>query len=187
MDSMRFRHSFQLQHETVCLLLYERAPSPLPCRPTRLGAEWLAQVAESIDEQCSWVWDPKTGRITYSNAFERFWAFRRPRPQRPGRRPLMAHVHADDRARLARAREQLCPRRHRGATPRPASPSHPGRPTWCRLPHRLRESAFSVRGPGGELLRVTHIARDDLYRHHGRLRADRRRTDAEQPAKPTRP
>ncbi|MFO1244769.1 MAG: PAS domain S-box protein [Ramlibacter sp.] len=159
-------------------------PSPPPAAPPRLGEEWLAQVAESIDEML-WVWDPKTGRITYSNAaFERFWGFPATEPPATGPQALMAHVHADDRARLARAREQLAHGGTRGYTeeyrvtqpPRPADLVLQSRTAW------LRESAFPVRGPAGELLRVTHIARDVTWQLDttARLRAEiSRRTDAE--------
>ena len=87
-------------------------------------------------------------------------------------------------ARLARAREQLfCPRRHAGYTeeyrvtqpPRPADLVLQSRTAW------LRKAPFRA-GPAGELLRVTHIARDVTWQLDttARLRAEiSRRTDAE--------
>ncbi len=164
------------------------APTPpSPASPPRLGEEWLVQVAENIDEML-WVWDPATQRVTYSNAaFERFWGFAAAGDSGP--QALMQHVHADDRARLARAREQLVSGGSGGSgesgyseeyrvnrPPRPGDTAAQGRTAW------LRESAFPVRGAGGTLLRVTHIARDVTWQMDttARLRAEiSRRTDAE--------
>jgi PAS domain S-box-containing protein len=160
------------------------ATTPPPAAsPPRLGEEWLVQVAESIDEML-WVWDPRTQQVTYSNAaFERFWGFGAV-GLTPGPQTLMERVHADDRARLAQARLLLTSVSSRGYTeefritqpPRPSDTVAHSRTAW------LRESAFPVRGPGGELLRVTHIARDVTWQLDttARLRAEiSRRTDAE--------
>ena len=160
------------------------APTPSPAAAVpRLGEEWLLQVAENIDEML-WVWDPRSQQVTYSNgAFERFWGFAAV-GRASGPQTLMDCVHPDDRARLAQARAQLTGGAPRGYTeelrvtqpPRPADTVMQSRTAW------LRESAFPVLGPGGELLRVTHIARDVTWQLDttARLRAEiSRRTDAE--------
>lgn len=131
-----------------------------------------------------WVWDPATQQVTYSNAaFEHFWGFAA-EGRGSGPQTLMEFVHPDDRARLAQARAALTAEPSRGYTeefritqpPRPTDTVMQSRTAW------LRESAFAVRGPGGGLLRVTHIARDVTWQLDttARLRAEiSRRTDAE--------
>ncbi len=158
--------------------------SPQTAAIHRLGEEWLIQVADSIDEML-WVWEPETQRITYSNkAFERFWGFAAASQGLGGPQALMNQVHADDRARLSQSRHLLTSAGSNGYTeeyrvtqpPRPAEMVSQSRTAW------LRESAFPVRAAGGELLRVTHIARDVTWQLDttARLRAEiSRRTDAE--------
>jgi PAS domain S-box-containing protein len=163
---------------------YMSAPKPPPAAaPPRLGEEWLVQVAENIDEML-WVWDPRTQQVTYCNAaFERFWGFGAV-GRSSGPQTLMDLVHPDDQARLGQARALLTHPTARGYTeefritqpPRPTDTVMQSRTAW------LRESAFPVLGPGGELLRVTHIARDVTWQLDttARLRAEiSRRTDAE--------
>lgn len=150
--------------------------------PARLGEEWLVQIAEHIEEML-WVWNPATGLATYSNAaFARFWGF--DAAPMPGLQVLLDHVHPEDRARLAQCRDRLGEPGDPGyaleyRVRQPASAQDPlsqARTAW------LRESAFPVRGANGELLRVTHIARDVTWQLDttARLRAEiSRRTDAE--------
>ena len=156
------------------------APAPIPSIAPRLGEEWLVQLAERIDEML-WVWDPATKKVTYANpAFQRFWGFAPAGLPGPGL--LLNQVHPDDHARLAQARAGVAEATTQGyseeyrAVLPPSGAAAPGRTAW------LRESAFPVRGPGGELLRVTHLARDVTWQMDttARLRAEiSRRTDAE--------
>ncbi|MBX3585277.1 MAG: PAS domain S-box protein [Ramlibacter sp.] len=159
-----------------------RPAAPPPSPPTsRQGEDWLEQIAQSIDEML-WVWDPATGQVTHSNpAFTRFWGFE-PLGQR-GAQVFLNQVHADDRARVAQGREA------RAQTDAPAWADEyrvvqPPRPQDLVLQSRtawLRENAFAVRGPAGQV-RIVHIARDVTWQLDttARLRAEiTRRTDAE--------
>jgi len=169
------------------MLVYMSAPTPAPTPPappvpSRLGEEWLVQVAESIDEML-WVWDPRTRQVSFANAAcQRFWgtgavtgAAAMPMSQDA--------VHPGDSARMALARERLAAAatgytaeyRVLRKLPEQASATPPAI-------HWLRESAFPVRGADGTVLRITHIARDVSWQMDttARLRAEiSRRTDAE--------
>jgi PAS domain-containing protein len=96
----------------------------------------------------------------------------------------MEFVHTDDRPGWPRPAQLAHSGAARGYTEE-FRVTQPPRPTDTVLQSRtawLRESAFPVRGPGGELLRVTHIARDVTWQLDttARLRAEiSRRTDAE--------
>ncbi|HSV36888.1 MAG TPA: PAS domain S-box protein [Ramlibacter sp.] len=138
--------------------------------------EWLAQVAEAVEEML-WVWDVASGRVLYTNtAFERFWGIT-PDRMGPGREALLEGVQADDRERMRRARLQAdrTPYSEEYRALQPAAGNKPARSA------RLRERAFPSRGPGGEAW-VTHVARDVSWQFDttAQLRAEiSRRTDAE--------
>ena len=138
--------------------------------------EWLAQMAQVIDE-ILWVRDARSGRIIYANpAFERFWG---PEAARSGASDdgLLAFVAEADRARLQRARDALLdsPYTEEYEVRLPAIGGRPARAA------RIREKAFRTRASSGEDW-VTHIAHDVSWQFDttAQLRAEiSRRTDAE--------
>lgn len=128
--------------------------------PAHLAPDWPSQLAQHVEELL-WVWDPSTGKITYTNpAFERFWGFGA--DSQPGPEALLQAMHPDDRYRLRKRQASLA----RAAIPQYTYEyrvSKPGatpqgeqeaRTTW------LRERAFGVKGPDGKLRHVTHVASD---------------------------
>ncbi|MEO5670735.1 MAG: PAS domain S-box protein [Ramlibacter sp.] len=150
-------------------------PRLSPADPMHPG-QWLAQVAEFMEELL-WICDAATGRIVFSNpAFDRFWGSGVHEPPSTSRL-LLSHVHPQDRERIQRARE---------AAPRPGNteeyqvtvPGPAGKPG--RLA-RLHERAFANTGANGEPC-VTYVARDISWQFDttAQLRAEiSRRTDAE--------
>ncbi|HSH90260.1 MAG TPA: PAS domain S-box protein [Ramlibacter sp.] len=138
--------------------------------------EWLAQIADSIEEML-WVWDAGSGRVLYVNpAFQRFWGFD---AESLGNGPeaLMDRIHADDRERIRSARQRLAQARYSEEyrATQPATETRPHRGA------RLREQAFRTTSPGGQTW-VTHVARDISWQFDttAQLRAEiNRRTDAE--------
>ncbi|MCW5651230.1 MAG: PAS domain S-box protein [Ramlibacter sp.] len=156
-------------------------PASTASAPPSGAPDWLSRVAQDLDEML-WVWDPATGRVMHANAaFERFWGFG-PDHQR-GPDVFLPQIHGDDRERVRQRREALaqpgaadCNEEYRVIQPpRPHDLVLQSRTAW------LRENAFAMRGPGGEL-RIVHIARDVTWQLDttARLRAEiNRRTDAE--------
>ncbi|HUR90532.1 MAG TPA: PAS domain S-box protein [Ramlibacter sp.] len=138
--------------------------------------EWLAQMAQVIDE-ILWVCDARSGRIVFANpAFERFWG---PDAARDDAKTdsLLAFVAADDRERMQRARDGVLdsPYTEEYQVQLPATGGRPGRTA------RLREKAFRTRAASGEDW-VTHIAHDISWQFDttAQLRAEiSRRADAE--------
>jgi PAS domain S-box-containing protein len=138
--------------------------------------EWLAQMAQVIDEML-WVRDTRSGRIIYANpAFERFFG---PDAARGGSEadPLLALVIESDRDRVRQARQNVndAPYTEEYDVQLPAASGRGARPA------RVREKAFRTRAASGEDW-VTHIAHDISWQFDttARLRAEiSRRTDAE--------
>ncbi|MEJ6021267.1 PAS domain S-box protein [Ramlibacter sp. PS4R-6] len=145
--------------------------SPAAAIATIPPGEWLAQMAQAIEEML-WVRDTRTGHIVYANpAFERFWG------ARAAADTLMAYVAPADRERLQRARESLLdtPYVEDYQVNLPASGILPARTA------RLRERAFRTRAATGEDW-ITYIARDVSWQFDttAQLRAEMsRRADAE--------
>jgi PAS domain S-box-containing protein len=138
--------------------------------------EWLAQMAQVIDE-ILWVRDARSGSIIYANpAFERFWG---PEAARSGASDaaLLAFVADGDRERLQHARDAVLdsPYTEEYEVRLPAIGGRPARAA------RVREKAFRTRAASGEDW-VTHIAHDVSWQFDttAQLRAEiSRRTDAE--------
>jgi PAS domain S-box-containing protein len=136
-------------------------------------AEWLAQMAEVIDEML-WVRDTATGQLIYSNAaFQRFWAA----APKTGPGALLEYVAAADRDHLGRLRAAVAdsPYTTEYEVHMPAADKRPARIA------RLRERAFRTRAASGQDW-ITHIARDISWQFDttAQLRAEiTRRTDAE--------
>jgi len=149
------------------------SPSVLAATPP---GEWLAQMAQVIDE-ILWVRDAQSGRIIYANpAFERFWG-----PEAASgdasSDALLAFVAAPDRDRLQRARAAVldAPYTEEYQVTLPALGGRPARTS------RVREKAFRTRAASGEDW-ITHIAHDVSWQFDttAQLRAEiTRRTDAE--------
>jgi PAS domain S-box-containing protein len=150
-------------------------PAPASAAPA-LAGDWLAQMAEAVEEML-WVWDSASGRVLYANAaFERFWRIA-PAGLGHGREALLEHVHPDDRERMRKARQQL-DRLAYSEEYRVNLPPIGDKPARIA---RLREKAFRGQGPGGEAW-ITHVARDVSWQFDttAQLRAEiSRRTDAE--------
>lgn len=151
------------------------SPPAAPASPAQPD-EWLARLADAVDELL-WVWEPRTGRLVYANsAFERFWGTGIAQLGH-GREALLDKVHPEDRERMRRARQGL---EQAGYTEEyrvviPSVAERKGRTA------RLRETAFVSPGLNGEQ-RVTHVARDISWQFDttAQLRAEiSRRTDAE--------
>ncbi len=147
-----------------------------PISASTQPGDWLAQTAQAIEEML-WVWDPISGRVLFANtAFERFWGLSAA-TMGAGPDALLDRIHAGDRERMRRARQQLD---HAGyneeySVLQTAVGDKPARTT------RVRERAFRSRGPGGEEW-VTHVARDVSWQFDttAQLHAEiSRRTDAE--------
>jgi PAS domain S-box-containing protein len=149
---------------------------PPPERAAGQAAQWLAQVADAVEEML-WVWDGDSGRVLFANAaFERFWDISA-KDLGPAREALIDRIHADDRQRLRRARDQVL---HTAYTEeyRVMLPPQAGKPGRTA---RLRERAFAGPGPGGAAC-ITHVARDVSWQFDttAQLRDEiSRRTDAE--------
>jgi PAS domain S-box-containing protein len=138
--------------------------------------EWIAQVAQAVDEMV-WVWRVNDGHLLYANtAFE---VFRNvgAQAQANGRHALLERIHPDDRERMRRARQQVESSSY-SEEYRVQLPADGDRPARMA---RVRERAFHSQGPDGEAW-VTHIARDESWQFDttAQLRAEiGRRTDAE--------
>jgi PAS domain S-box-containing protein len=136
-------------------------------------AEWLAQMAEVIDEML-WVRDTATGRLIYSNAaFERFWGMVRPEHGDA----LLDCVAVSDRDHLKKLRAAAAdsPYTTEYRVNFPAGDKRPARTA------RVRERAFRTRAASGQDW-ITHVARDISWQFDttAQLRAEiSRRTDAE--------
>src|SRR3569832_1645029 len=117
-------------------------PSPKSVTAPPPG-EWLAQMAQVIDE-ILWVQDTRNGRILYANpAFERFWGPETAKSEGPD--PILPFVLEEDRDRVKRARE--------GLVNAPYTLEYqvqlPGVGTRATRIARLREKAFRTRAPSG--------------------------------------
>jgi PAS domain S-box-containing protein len=149
-------------------------PSPKPIAAPPPG-EWLAQMAQVIDEML-WVQETGTGRILYANpAFERFWGADVAKSRAAD--PLLHFVVEEDRDRVRGAREGLL---HDPYTLE-YQVQLPGAGSRAARTARLREKAFRTRADSGEDW-MTHIARDVSWQFDttAQLRAEiSRRTDAE--------
>ncbi|MBI2768993.1 MAG: PAS domain S-box protein [Burkholderiales bacterium] len=143
--------------------------------PARRPAEWLARVAEVVEEMV-WVWDDASGSVTYANpAFQRFWALSP--TQVNARDAIVGLTHPEDQERMRQARLRLGDLAYTEEyrVTQPAGKERKARTA------RLREHAFATRGEQGEL-RITHVARDISWQFDttAQLRAEiSRRTDAE--------
>jgi PAS domain S-box-containing protein len=146
---------------------------------------WLAPVAQALEEML-WIWDPASGRITFTNeAFRRFWGGAAPEA---GQRldALLDRVHADDAERMRNALRQLPAQGYREEY-RVLLPAQDGRRTRTAY---LSEQAIPIALPGGQQ-RVTHVVRDFSWQYdtaarlHQEInrRADAERTLAESEAK----
>ena len=148
--------------------------SPTAVATTPPG-EWLAQMAQVIDE-ILWVCDARSGRIVFANpAFERFWGPEAARDANGD--PLLEFVVAEDRERMKRARRAVLesPYTEEYQVQLPGAGAGAGRTA------RLREKAFRTCAATGEDW-VTHIAHDVSWQFDttARLRAEiSRRADAE--------
>jgi len=137
--------------------------------------EWLAQMAQVIDEML-WVRDTATGRIVYANpAFEQFWGAGAGRGQSAD--TLLDFVAESDREHLKRVRAEVttAPYTTEYQVALPAVGKRPARIA------RVREKAFHMRAASGQDW-ITHIARDVSWQFDttAQLRAEiSRRTDAE--------
>lgn len=135
---------------------------------TGTDSSWLAELANSL-EHAVWSWDADSGRVLVTNhAFRRQFAALSD-PWAHGGELLLAHVHAQDRERVRRARD--------------------------RLPAQGYEEDYLLVLPGGRVARVqekaiphtgasqvTHLLRDVSWQFDtsAQLRAEiSRRTDAE--------
>jgi PAS domain S-box-containing protein len=148
-----------------------------PASPLPAGAgDWLAPVAEAVEDMV-WVQDAESGRVLFTNAaFERFWGLSA-EDIAPGADALDDRIQPEDRERLRRARKQEALEGY-SEEYRVRLPDAPGRP--ARLA-RVREQAFAGPGPGGAAC-ITHVARDISWQFDttARLRDEiGRRTDAE--------
>ena len=154
-------------------ILARMSKAPAPLLP---GDDAFAALAATVDEMC-WLWDMASGCTLYVNAaFERFSGMRAS-DMPSGASALMERMVADDARRMRLARSRL-----------PAQPLQeeytlvlPGTADVAPRQVRLRENAFAVRGPDGQV-RVGHVARDITWQFDttARLRAEiSRRTDAE--------
>jgi PAS domain S-box-containing protein len=136
-------------------------------------SEWLAQMAEVIDEML-WVRDTATGRLIYCNAaFERFWGVARPLNVDA----LLDWVSPADRDQLVRLRATAAnsPYTTEYNVDFPASSRRAARTA------RVRERGFRTRAASGQDW-ITHVARDISWQFDttAQLRAEiSRRTDAE--------
>lgn len=163
-----------------------RSPPAPPPVSAHLAPNWSTQLAQHIEEML-WVWDPGSGKITYTNpAFEHFWGFGA--ATLPSPEALLQTMHPDDRHRLRKRHANL----GRGTLAeyteeyRISKPSATGTPRRARTTW-LRERAFAVTGPDGKLMYVTHVASDVTWqldttaqlRAEISLRADAERALAE--------
>jgi PAS domain S-box-containing protein len=151
-------------------------PPETAARAPAQAGEWLAQIAQAVEEMI-WVWEPASGRVIYGNpAFERYWGTRAAKLG-PGREALLDRIHPDDRDRMRRARQHL----EHGAYTEEYRVVHAGSGDKPGRNARVREQAFSCRGPAGEHW-FTHVARDISWQFDttAQLHAEiNRRTDAE--------
>ncbi|HTH78747.1 MAG TPA: PAS domain S-box protein [Ramlibacter sp.] len=138
------------------------------------SGEWVAQMAQVIDEML-WVRDAQSGRILYTNAaFEQFWGSDAALGQAD---PILELVVESDREHLRRLRADVndSPYTTEYQVKLPAAGKRPARAA------RLREKAFHTHTESGQDW-VTHIARDVSWQFDttAQLRAEiTRRTDAE--------
>jgi PAS domain S-box-containing protein len=147
-----------------------------PAKPLALPpGEWLAQMAQVVDEML-WVRDTASGRIVYANpAFESFWGPGAARGDGPD--PLLEFVIAADRDHIRRVRADVAraPYTTEYQVRLPAVGQRPARVA------RVREKAFHLRAATGEDW-ITHVARDVSWQFDttAQLRAEiTRRADAE--------
>ncbi|WP_158290231.1 PAS domain S-box protein [Ramlibacter sp. WS9] len=150
-------------------------PSPAPAAPSQ-AVDWLVQVGLAVEEML-WVWDAASGRVLFANqAFERFWGVGA-KELGHGREALLDRIHADDRDRIKRARQHVL----QSAYSEEYRVIVPEKDKKSGRTGRLRERAFSSRGPNGAPC-ITHVARDISWQFDttAQLRDEiSRRADAE--------
>ena len=150
---------------------------PPDASTTAPGEAWLARLAESLEEML-WIWEPAGDRIRYANpAFERFWGVTAAQWS-PAGQALLEGVHPQDRERLGRARQHLDPAGYTEEyrVRQPATAQRKSRTA------RLRERGIPALSADGNLLSITHVARDISWQFDttAQLHAEiHRRTDAE--------
>ncbi len=151
-------------------------PSQDAITPASQPLQWLAQVADGLEEML-WVWDAGSGRVVYANpAFRRFWGVGA-EGLGGGCDALLDRLPGEDRERLRRARQQVAEVAYSQEyrVELPAAGGQPGRTA------RVRERAFPSLLPGAGPC-VTHMARDVSWQFDttAQLRDEiSRRTDAE--------
>ncbi len=150
-------------------------PSPAPAAPPQ-AVDWLVQVGLAVEEML-WVWDAASGRVVFANqAFERFWGVGA-KELGHGREALLDRIHADDQERIRRARQHVL----QSAYSEEYRVILPEKDQKSPRTGRLRERAFSSRGPNGAPC-ITHVARDVSWQFDttAQLRDEiSRRADAE--------
>ncbi len=110
------------------------------------GEALLRQIAANIDVML-WSWDPKAGRITYTNpTFEKFWGLS---AEALADTPWMwlEYVDMGDRERVLKLQTSSSPRTEDYRVRRPSGEVA-----------RLSQRALPMCGPSGELLRSIHLA-----------------------------
>ncbi|MES2398729.1 MAG: PAS domain S-box protein [Pseudomonadota bacterium] len=110
------------------------------------GEVLLRQIASNIDVML-WSWDPRAGRITYTNpVFERFWGLS---AEALAETPWMwlEYVDMADRERVLKLQTSATARTEEYRVRRPSGEVA-----------RLSQRALPMHGPSGELLRIIHLA-----------------------------
>lgn len=110
------------------------------------GEALLRQIASNIDVML-WSWDPRGGRITYTNpVFERFWGLS---AEALAETPWMwlEYVDMGDRERVLKLQTSATARTEDYRVRRPNGETA-----------RLSQRALPMHGPSGELLRIIHLA-----------------------------
>jgi PAS domain S-box-containing protein len=109
------------------------------------GEVLLRQIASNIDVML-WSWDPRGGRITYTNpVFEKFWGLS---AEALAETPWMwlEYVDMADRERVLRLQTSATARTEEYRVRRPSGEVA-----------RLSQRALPMHGPSGELLRIIHL------------------------------
>ncbi|MES2913465.1 MAG: PAS domain S-box protein [Pseudomonadota bacterium] len=110
------------------------------------GEALLRQIAANIDVML-WSWDPKAGRISYTNpAFEKFWGLS---AEALADAPWMwlQYVDMGERERVLKLQTSSTARTEEYRVRRPSGELA-----------RLSQRALPMHGPSGELLRIIHLA-----------------------------
>src|SRR5438270_9235614 len=103
---MHVMHAVVGKAHTVARYAPPMSSAPGPVDPPPPQGNWLAGIADAIDEML-WVWDAGSGALLHANpAFERFWRAAAQGLDH-GRNALLDRIHPDDRARIASARSQV--------------------------------------------------------------------------------